>query len=438
MTTTTTPLKLPRFPWIGQRPFYGWVIVGISTMVQFTFNITGSAFGTYFAPLQKEFGWNRAMLAAPRSVTQVENAVLGPIEGFLVDKYGTGTMVMIGSLLMGAGLILFGLTQSLWMYFLSNIIISLGSGFQGVMVLSVGINHWFRRKRTMANAVMGLAYGLAGMVGIPAIVFIQISMGWRTSAVLTGLLVWAVGLPCSMLLRRSRSPELYGLLPDGDSPIASSSEAAKLHRANEEYDFTLREALHTKTFWLLALGQAAGSLALGVTGTHLFLHLEQGVGLSRTTGAFVWTVASIANIPARLIGGFLGDRLPKNIVAGSTTAMVGASMFILGIATSLPIALIFAVLYGIGMGARTPIMNAMQGDYFGRKSQGIIRGWLAVVSLPFTIAAPVLIGFMADIQGTYLVAFTIISVLGLFGAALVFLATHPKPTLAKGNYVRGK
>src|SRR3990172_746543 len=104
MTTTTTPLRLPWFPWIGKRPFYGWVIVATGTLVQFTTNISTQALGTYFAPLQNEFGWSRAVLAGPRSVTQVENAVLGPIEGFLVDRLGPRITVGLGIFLMGIGL----------------------------------------------------------------------------------------------------------------------------------------------------------------------------------------------------------------------------------------------------------------------------------------------------------------------------------------------
>ncbi|MFC2012615.1 MFS transporter, partial [Chloroflexota bacterium] len=88
-------------------------------------------FPTYLSPLQAQFGWSKAVLARPRSVTQVENSILGPIEGFLVDKFGPRILVAIGVFIMGLGQILFGLTQSLWLYYLSNIILALGSSLQG-------------------------------------------------------------------------------------------------------------------------------------------------------------------------------------------------------------------------------------------------------------------------------------------------------------------
>ena len=90
-------------------------------------------------------------------------------------------------------------------------------------------------------------------------------------------------------------------------------------------------------------------------------------------------------------------------------------------------AFIYAFLYGIGWGIRTPVMNAIQGEYFGRSSQGIIRGWLQSVSLPFTIAAPVIAGYVADKQGDYEITFIATSIVMLLGATLLFIATRPIP-----------
>jgi MFS transporter, OFA family, oxalate/formate antiporter len=423
MAMPSTPQKLPRYPWIGKRPFYGWVIVAVSSMTQFTQGVVSQGFSTYLGPLQQEFGWSKALLAGPRSVTTVENSILGPIEGFLMDKLGPRNMVAIGTFLMGLGLILFGLTHSLWMYYLSNVIITLGSGLQGLLVLSVAINSWFRRKRTLAQSLMGLGYAMAGVVGVPVLVFTQTTMGWRTSAIATGLIIWAVGFPCSMLLRRN--PEQHGLLPDGAPAVPAISADSKKSPA-AEYDFTLREALRTRAFWLLALGQALSGLAMGVTQVHLFLHLEQGVGLSPATSALVWSVTSISNIPARLLGGFLGDKLAKNLILAAATVSIAAAILILGLAGSLTTVMVFALLYGIGWGARTPVTSAIQGEYFGRRSQGIIRGWLQSFTVPFTVAAPIVAGYLADLQGSYRMTFVIMAFISLAGACAIFLATAPK------------
>ena len=419
---------MPKIPWVSNHIFYGWVIVAVGMVGQFSQGISVQGFSSYLGPLQQDFGWNRALLAGPRSVTQVQNSVFGPLEGYLIDKFGPRKVVMTGSFILGSGFIIFGFTNSIWLYFIASMVIALGTGLQGLLVLSVTVNNWFARKRTLANSVMLLGFAMAGIFGVPILVIIQSSVGWQESAIASGLFVWIVGIPCSLLLRTK--PELYGLLPDGDPQFEENHKNCKSQTHLIEYDFTLKEALKTKAFWLIAIGSAIGNLGMGAAQTHLFLHLELGLDLERSSAALVWTIASISNVPSRLIGGVMGDRFPKNIMLGIATLSMSISIFILGIATSIQMAFIYAFLYGIGWGIRTPVMNAIQGEYFGRSSQGIIRGWLQSVSLPFTIAAPVIAGYVADKQGDYEITFIATSIVMLLGAILLFIATRPIP---KGN-----
>ena len=425
LTFSPTPLKLPWFPWIGRKPYYGWIIVIIGAITQFFQGVSSQGLATYLGPLQNDFGWSKAVLAGPRSVTQIEGAITGPFEGFLVDRFGPRRVVASGIFIMGLGFILFGLTHSLWMYYVSSIVIAFGTGLQGLLVMSVTVNNWFSRKRTLAQSVMGLGYSLAGVIGVPALVFVQNQNDWRPSAIGTGIIIWIIGFPCSMLL--FPKPETFGLSPDGDLASAEASVGTGNAVSNPVYDFTLREAIKTRAFWLLASGWAIGNLGILGAQVHLFLHLEQGVGIPRATVALVWTVASLSSMPSRLIGGYFGDRFPKNIMLGVSMVFMAVGVFLLAITASVQMAFSFAVLFGIGWGMRTPIVNAMQGEYFGRKSQGIIRGWLQSISLPITIATPVIAGLMADIQGTYRPTFIVMAIIMLLGSALVVMATHPKP-----------
>jgi MFS family permease len=421
----TEQLKVPQIPWVRDRLFYGWIIVLVGAATQFLQGTVNQGFTTYLGPLQRDFGWSRAVLAGPRSITSVQNSIFGPVEGFLMDRFGPRNMSVTGVFIMGLGLILFGLTNSLWMYYLANIVIALGTGFYGMLIMSVAVNNWFRRKRTIAQSVMLLGWSLAGVVGVPVVVLVQGAFGWEISAIGSGLIIWAVGIPTSLLLRTK--PEPYGLLPDGDTVAGENATANGRAQPDPEHDFTLAEAIRTRTFWLISVGSAIGNLGMGTAQVHLFLHLEQGVGLGRTTAALVWTVASLSNIPSRLIAGFLGDRLPKNHMMGFAITMMALSVLVLAVATTARLAFVYAVLYGIGWGVRTPVMNAMQGEYFGRTSLGVISGWLHSLSLPLTIAAPVLAGYVADVQGTYRTTFIVVAVLMMVGAALMFVAARPTP-----------
>jgi sugar phosphate permease len=416
--------KLPKINIFGKNIFYGWMIVAVGFVTQFIQGVVNQGFSSYADVMSVEFGWSKAALAGPRSVTSVQNSVLGPITGFLVDRFGPRVIVGAGVVITGIGLILFGMTYSLWMYYVSNIIIALGISLEGILVLSVAVNYWFRRRGTLAQSLMLLGFSMAGVLGVPMLVFLQNKMGWHHAAVWIGIGLIVVGVPCSMLLRDR--PESFGLLPDGDLP-GEQNKTTKNQKTEKEYDFTLREAIRTRTFWLLALGWAITSFGIGVVQIHLFLHLGENVGLNRTVVALIWSIASITNIPARLVGGFMGDRVPKNITLGIVSLIMGFSIFALAMTTSFSSALLFAIPYGIAWGITTPVMNSIQGEYFGRRSLGVIRGWLQLVSLPFSIVAPVLVGYLADKQGTYRWSFIGISFCMLVGSILIFVCTRPKP-----------
>ncbi len=123
----TEQLKVPQIPWVRDRLFYGWIIVLVGAATQFLQGTVNQGFTTYLGPLQRDFGWSRAVLAGPRSITSVQNSIFGPVEGFLMDRFGPRNMSVTGVFIMGLGLILFGLANSIWMYYAASIVIALGT-----------------------------------------------------------------------------------------------------------------------------------------------------------------------------------------------------------------------------------------------------------------------------------------------------------------------
>lgn len=432
MTYNSQEIESPRYPWIGKKPYYGWIIVLVGAVTQFFQGIASQGFSSYMDLLQAEFGWTKAALSGPRSITQIEGAITGPIEGLLVDKFGPRKVVTAGLVITTLGFVLFGVTTNYVMYFLSSMVITLGIGLQGLLVMSVTVNNWFSRKRTIAQAIMGLGYSLAGVVGIPMLVIIQNNLDWRASCFITAAAVFVIGIPFALLLKDK--PESIGEIPDGRKPEKTIPDKQLIYQS---YDFTLKEAFKARSFWLLSMGSSIGNLGILAAQLHLFLHLMEGpAGMGRETVSLVWMVASFSNIPARLIGGYLGDKLPKNIMLGISMVLMALAVYILAIADTTTMAFLFSVVFGIGWGIRTPILNAIQGEYFGRQSQGVIRGWLNSLGLPILVAAPIVAGYMADVQGTYEYAFSIMAAIMLVGAFMVFIATHPAPP--SGRKITGK
>ena len=230
--------------------------------------------------LSTDFGWSKAVLAGPRSITSVQNSILGPITGFIVDRFSPRVVVAGGMTITGLGLIVLGRTNSLWVYYVANIMMALGLSVGGMLAMSVAVNNWFRRKGTLAQSIMLLGFSLAG--GVPLLVFLQTKLARRES---TALIPNRHHHDCSALLN-ALAQEARSIRPASGwrQARSPSSRGQKKEGRNVEHSFTLREAVRTRAFWFLAFGWSVISLGTGVVQVHLFLHLgrgQGGVGLER-------------------------------------------------------------------------------------------------------------------------------------------------------------
>ncbi len=411
-----------------QPIFYGWVIVGVGFAAQFITGLAFQGFSSYLIPLGREFGWSRAVLSGPRSRNQAEGALLGPINGWLVDKFGPRAMMGVGALVMGGGLIMFGLVQNLWQFYAVNIVIALGTSFAGLLVVSVAINNWFRRKRTIAMGITTVGFSVAGFLGVPFVVLLQTQLDWRAAAIASGLLVWVVGMPASLLLRRT--PESMGLLPDGDPPglRQTTADGVSNRPTAPLVDFSLKEAMRTRTFWFIGLGNGLNMLVMSAITVHQFPHMEEGVGLSPGLAAAAFAFMNVVNMGGRLVGGVLGDRFSKHLLLAMGMLGTASSLVLFAFAKSLPLVLIFGAIYGFCWGTRTPIVGSIIGEYFGRGSYGKINGTLQSIATPLSVLGPVFAGFMADKFGDYVVTMLIMAVTAGLASAAFFLGAAPKPS----------
>lgn len=406
--------------------FYGWIIVGVGFVAQMITGLSNQALGTYVIYFQKEFGWSNTHIGFARSLSQAENALLGPVNGWLVDKFGARFNMTAGVFFFGLGLFSLGSMHSIWMFYAASMLMALGTSMGSLLVISSAINNWFYRRRTVAIAITTCGLAISGAVLIPLIVFSQNNFGWRTAAFATGIGVWLVGIPAALLLRHS--PERYGLFPDGDTPSKEcnySASDAKLHAPQSIHDFTLSEAIRTRSFWLFSFANAFTQLGLQAFNLYQFAHMEQDMGIARGAAALVVTVMSIFNLTGRLFGGMLGDMMSKHYLLGISILGMGSSLIIFAVSTSYYVAMVTGAVYGLCWGIRTPVTFALLGDYFGRKSFGKITGISSMLASPLGILGPTLVGAIADMQGNYILAFVIIGLLSLVSGVMFALAAPP-------------
>ena len=101
--------------------FYGWYLLPVFVAVMLLATVPlFHAMGIWAVAMERAFGWNRTKLSLALSFTRIEGGILGPVEGYLVDRFGTRLMVLIGLLIMGIGWVVFSLINNIWMFYLAN------------------------------------------------------------------------------------------------------------------------------------------------------------------------------------------------------------------------------------------------------------------------------------------------------------------------------
>ncbi|MCC6175017.1 MAG: MFS transporter [Chloroflexi bacterium] len=405
------------------RLFYGWIVVGVCFAAQMVTSLAMQGLSTYVGPLQAEFGWSAGATAAGRSIQQ-SDTFLGPVNGWLVDKFGPRRLMFVGAVLFAFSFALFGVANSLWTYYVACLLMALANSLLGLLVVSYSLNRWFRRKRTFAMGLAVAGFGVGGAAFIPALVWAQAEYGWRVAALGSALGILLLVVPVMLLMRDA--PEAYGLLRDGDVAGRTDPTAGGSTRGGGLVDYTLRQAVRTRTFWCITLGSTFVMLVQSALSIHQFPHLERA--LDRETVAFVVAAMNVVNIGGRLVGGVLGDRVPKHTLLGVVLVGATAGVALVALATSLWLLLLYATFFGFAWGVRAAVLNSLLGEYFGRVAYGRIVGLTQTLASPGAFAAPIAIGMIADVTGSYETPFLALTVASALSAVLFLAATPPSTT----------
>ncbi len=400
--------------------FYGWWIVGASSGIQWLAAMLWmQSYGAYVVLLQADFGWSKTVMAAAFALTRIESGILGPAQGWLVDRFGPRLILTIGTLIFGLSFMLFSQVESLLGFYLVFALIALGSSLGGFATLMVSLVNWFNRHRAKAVSVSQLGFSIGGM-SVPLVVLSLEAFGWRATAFYSGILVLVLGLPLVRLVRHR--PEDRGDVPDGIRSNLTNGEAPPPSAP----DFTARQAMRTWPFWLISFGHAFALLAVSSLMVHLAPHLTEGLDYSLAAAGLVVALMTGCQMVGQLIGGYLGDKLDKRLICFACMLAHGAGMLLVAYATSLAMVVLFTLLHGLAWGVRGPQMVALRADYFGATSFGTIMGFSSLIVMLGMSAGPIIAGYMADRSGDYQSGFTVLAVLVLVGGFCFLLARPPK------------
>ena len=399
--------------------FFGWYIVASAAGLQLLSGLLWmQSYGAYVVLLQEDFGWSKTMVAGAFALARVESGVLGPLQGWLVDRFGPKIILTIGILLFGIGFVSFSSINSLLGFYLSFALIAVGSSLGGFATVMVSIVNWFHQHRSKAIAVSQIGYSLGG-VAVPLLVICLEAIGWRMTAFYSGLVVLLVGLPLAQLVRHR--PADYGQVADGQY-VVSTTVTSQL----QGVDFSARQAMATSAFWLVSVGHASALLCVSVVMVHLVPHLSQGLGFTLTEAALVVALLTGFQMFGQIVGGYLGDRFNKRWLCIACMVVHALALLELAYATEVSEVILFAIMHGLAWGVRGPLMVAIRADYFGPSAFGTIMGFSSLILMFGMSGGPIIAGYMADLYGDYKIGLVSIACAAFLGSFCFVAARKPE------------
>ena len=408
--------------------FYGWRMAGAACGIQFMFaSLLTQAFGAYVAILSDERGWSKTALSGAAALQSVESALMGPILGWLMDRFGPQTMVRLGVLMFALGFMALSQLESISGFYVCAVMLAVGASLGGYFPLSVALIQWFERYRARAISIMSLGMALGGLM-LPLVAWCMLEYGWRATAFGSGIVAVLVGLPLATVIRRR--PQDHGETIDGLPEAAPAPAGAGPGAAarQEPGEFTVRQALRTRAFWLLGLGHGFALLVVTSVNVHGITHMKEGLGYTVPQAALVIMTLTIGQVTGVLLSAYLGDRFEKRYLCAACMLGHGLGLLLLTYATHPAEVIAFAILHGVAWGLRGPFMQAIRADYFGRKAIGMILGLSAVIVAMGQIAGPLVAGMLADLTGNYRLGFTVLALVAASGSVLFLMAKRPLHT----------
>jgi len=245
--------------------------------------------------------------------------------------------------------------------------------------------------------------------------------GWRA--------VWAiVALGCFALAPLSwavirRRPEDVGLLPDGDTPEQHAAAIAAAGPGRVEAPWTVREAMHTRAFWLMTLGFLLVSMPSGA----IFINISafvQSFGFSKTDAAWIVSVYGFGVFGGRWVWGFFLARTSLHRTMIAYSVIYAASITAFSVQSGYLGILLTTIWLGIAVSGGQLLNAQALPDYFGRRIVGSLTGYSQLANTLIGAFAPLITAIVFDATGGYVPAFLAFAVFCVV-AALAFVLSPP-------------
>ncbi len=406
---------------------YAWIVAGVTFLALLASAGFRSTPGVLIVPLEREFGWSRALISVAVSINLVLFGLTGPFAAALMERFGLRRVVVGALALIAAGSLLTVFMTSPWQLFLLwGVVVGLGAGTIASVLAATVASRWFVQRRGLVLGALTAAGATGQLIILPGLGWLAQYEGWRWSAITVGVAAISV-VPLVALLLRNRPADMglraYGATaPDELAPVPGGSPILNAFRG-------LRVGIRSRDFWLLAGSFfICGASTNGLIGTHL-IPASMDHGLAEVTAASLLAVIGIFDVIGTLASGYLTDRFDSRWLLFIYYGLRGLSLLFLPyVFGSRYFGLVlFVVFYGLDWVATVPPTVQLARRVFGPRDMPVVYGWIFAAHQLGAASIAFAAGAVRTVFGDYQLAFMFSGLLCLLAAGLVLRIARSTP-----------
>ncbi len=384
------------------------------------------SYSVFLVALIEHFGWSRSVTAGAMSVFILSHGLFGPFAGRLVEVFGPRRLMMTGSVVMAAGLLLTSQVNQWWQLYLSfGVLSALGLAACGWVPSVILTEKWFPDKVGTALGFVTAGIGVGILSIVPLTNVLIESYDWRLAFQILAALVVLLILPAACFILREPPPAQVSTgKRQGRAATAGSALSSE-----PSHDWTVATAVRSRSFRFAVLAFFAGGCLSQLLIMHQFAFMVDH-GVAKTMGSVIVGVIGITSIPGKMIWGALSDRVGRELAfTGGMVCIlfsVGA-LTLMGVVPGLLMPFAFAVLVGVGYSVNAPIIPAVTRDLFAGPRFPSIFGTLSMFSALGGAMGSWLGGALYDWTGGYQLMLMVAAGLTLVGPLMLWFAAPRQP-----------
>ncbi|MBV8138654.1 MAG: MFS transporter [Deltaproteobacteria bacterium] len=382
-----------------------WIVIGVLFVSWFM--VWGGGANTspvFFVPVLKTFGWSRTRLSFGYAVAAFSAGAAGPLIGWLVDRFDVRKVMVAGVAMVVCGYLALAHTYAYGQFVLINL--GLGLGFvacTGIPASKVVAN-WFEARRGMAMGVMLSGASIGGAIFTPVMARVIAGYGWRGAYVMLAVLIGAITIPLLTVFLRSR--------PDAEAAPASAEREAAPTAPITLAGLEIKEALASRSLWLIALAQFITFSLWSGLGQHFVAYLVS-IGYTPQFSSQMLGLFYLVTTGGTLLSGPISDRITARSAFALTSILSALSMLLMLGSRQIAALAAYVAVGGMMCGASGVLMPLLILETLGVKRYGALMGISGIFGTLGFAAGPVVTGRIFDLTGSYAGA------LWMFAAAMV-------------------